>query len=283
MIRPQITPLTLYDIDDSIFDGIVLPIRPFTDRGYDNLYLTGWDMDRETLVNNLLMETAELNVLYTDPVFFKWAVTQWAKKEKTVWQALYETLFFRYNPIWNKDGTIKHTGSNSATPGVVETETKTYNLQDAADHTSVNSGNITTTGERDVSVSDVRHDEVDETVETRVAAFDSNSYQNRDEVTTDRTDHTTDTETTDEDTLETVTDARSTRNSGTDTRTGTETTQHSRTGANLETMTSEDVETGNIGVTSSQELIEREREIAKFNIYDYIIESFKSRFCLLIY
>lgn len=32
---------------------------------------------------------------------------------------------------------------------------------------------------------------------------------------------------------------------------------------------------GNIGVMSTQELIERQRDVVKFNIYDYIIDSFK--------
>ena len=40
---------------------------------------------------------------------------------------------------------------------------------------------------------------------------------------------------------------------------------------------------GNIGVTTTQQMIEEERRVAKFNITDYIIDSFKRRFCLLIY
>ena len=41
--------------------------------------------------------------------------------------------------------------------------------------------------------------------------------------------------------------------------------------------------TGNIGVTSSQELLERERNVAQFNMYKYIVDSFKKRFCILVY
>lgn len=40
---------------------------------------------------------------------------------------------------------------------------------------------------------------------------------------------------------------------------------------------------GNIGVTTTQQMIEEERGIVKFNIYDYIIDSFKKRFCILVY
>lgn len=40
---------------------------------------------------------------------------------------------------------------------------------------------------------------------------------------------------------------------------------------------------GNVGVTTTQEMIEAQRDVVKFNIYDYIIDSFKSRFCVLVY
>lgn len=40
---------------------------------------------------------------------------------------------------------------------------------------------------------------------------------------------------------------------------------------------------GNIGVTTTQKMIEEQRAVVKFNIYDYIIEDFKSEFCILVY
>lgn len=41
--------------------------------------------------------------------------------------------------------------------------------------------------------------------------------------------------------------------------------------------------TGNIGVTASQDLIKKEREIANFSTIEFITKSFKERFCLLVY
>lgn len=40
---------------------------------------------------------------------------------------------------------------------------------------------------------------------------------------------------------------------------------------------------GNIGVTTTQQMIEEERKVVKFDIYDYIAECFKAEFCLMIY
>ncbi|MBQ0167471.1 MAG: hypothetical protein KBT02_10240 [Treponema sp.] len=40
---------------------------------------------------------------------------------------------------------------------------------------------------------------------------------------------------------------------------------------------------GNIGVTTTQQMIEQERESVLYNIYDTIIADFKRRFCLAVY
>lgn len=42
-------------------------------------------------------------------------------------------------------------------------------------------------------------------------------------------------------------------------------------------------EYGNIGVTTTQQMINEEREVVKFNMVNYIIEDFKQRFCILVY
>ena len=40
---------------------------------------------------------------------------------------------------------------------------------------------------------------------------------------------------------------------------------------------------GSIGVITPQDLIQKEREVVKFNIYDYIADEFTQRFCLMVY
>ena len=56
---------------------------------------------------------------------------------------------------------------------------------------------------------------------------------------------------------------------------------------NDEEFNKEDVESirafGNIGVTTTQQMMQQERDIAKFNLYDIIAEEFKLRFCILVY
>lgn len=40
---------------------------------------------------------------------------------------------------------------------------------------------------------------------------------------------------------------------------------------------------GNIGVTMTQQLINAQRDVVQFDIIQYIVDSFKQRFCLLVY
>lgn len=61
-------------------------------------------------------------------------------------------------------------------------------------------------------------------------------------------------------------------------------TKEARKGSDTGTVTHETVRTGNIGVTTTQQMLREELEIRpQLNIYSYIIEDLKSRFCLLIY
>lgn len=41
--------------------------------------------------------------------------------------------------------------------------------------------------------------------------------------------------------------------------------------------------TGNIGVTSSQQLLREQRDVADFSTIKFIAESFKKRFCIMLY
>ena len=54
-----------------------------------------------------------------------------------------------------------------------------------------------------------------------------------------------------------------------------------------ETVNIEHTETakihGNIGVMSTKQMIEQEREIAQFNLTKLIVDQFTERFCLLVY
>ena len=88
-MRGTLSVMGLYNYDNSIFDDMELPI---TDH-----------LDKDTLVQNILVECSELEILYTDPTFFKKILEIWSKARVHVWQKLADTMDYEYNPIWNKD------------------------------------------------------------------------------------------------------------------------------------------------------------------------------------
>ena len=79
------------------------------------------------------------------------------------------------------------------------------------------------------------------------------------------------------------------RDTGTDQTTSEQTTTvNQTTDTNSTENTTENVKTtynrhGSIGVVTPQNMIQQEREVDKFVIYDYIADSFRDAFCLLLY
>ena len=227
----KLSILGLYQYDQTLFDNMQLPSEFTAD-------------DRETLINNLLMECAEFECTYPAFDFCKAAIGFWSKARLPVWQKLYNTMFFEYNPIWNKDGTI------------TETRTKEYSDEKA--------GSVNNRKDRMLSVS-----KDDTTTENQTAGFNSSGYANKDKSTVQHKYDDTETGRVTRTVTDTGAEQGSTTESGT--TSGEETEEYTR------------VEQGNIGVTSTQQLIKEEREVAMFEIDDVIINDFKKQFCILVY
>lgn len=85
--------------------------------------------------------------------------------------------------------------------------------------------------------------------QNKVAGFNGTDYQNREQNITSNTDRRTD--------------------------------QHND--SDTGTIEHKTRRTGNIGVTTSQQMLREELEIAKTNIYNWIIEMFKAHFCVMVY
>lgn len=251
MARPNLSVYGLYQYDNSLFSGLQVP--------------TG--VDKDTVVDNILLECAELETIYPALPFLKIAIGKWSDKELPVWTKLYETTQFEYNPIYNKDayyndtdletrnlqGTSQSSASSSNTENRNLTNSKTNNLTEAL------------TNDLASSKTDVG----------QVSAYDAGTFQNREKTTSDTTD--TGTAITRNTGTETITDSGSVTSngngSGSSSTTDTGTVKHDITRR----------EYGNIGVTTTQRMIMEERDIDKFNIVDYIVDSFKQQFCILVY
>ena len=110
MMRAVADLLSFYQYDETILSELVLPEG----------------VDRTVLINNLLMETSELEVLYPDFDFLKGAIGAWSSKELPVWTELLKTTQYEYEPLWNKDYRTSHT----ETRNLAGTEDVTRNMDD---------------------------------------------------------------------------------------------------------------------------------------------------------
>ena len=106
-----LSPLGLYNWDNTIFDLMQIPSA----------------LNRDTLVDNLLTETAELEVLYPNPVVFKNLVGVWSAKQLDIWNRLYATTQYEYNPIenYNRYETGSDSGTGRTTHSGTDTTTET--------------------------------------------------------------------------------------------------------------------------------------------------------------
>lgn len=80
---------------------------------------------------------------------------------------------------------------------------------------------------------------------------------------------------------ETETGSKTGSSNGTTTKTGSST--GGTTGTGKTDRTGRIVEQGNIGVTATQDLIQAQRELVRFDIYQFIADRFKAQFCVLVY
>lgn len=329
----NLSPLGLYNWDQTIFDLMQIPEA----------------LDKDTLIDNLLAETAELEVLYPNPVVFKNLVGVWSAKQIDIWNRLYATTQYEYNPIENYNryetgsdsgtGRTTHSGTDTTTETTTHggtdgrTEAISTGGKDTLDMTRREGGTEGKTGtigmeqggtETENTTSSVELGGQDQTVgaDTKghwIAGFDSQpsgqddglvkQTRDQDDATTTttygKTEDGTGTKTTtfgkteDTNTTETTTFGKTETNKDETTYGKTENVQETKTygetigktgglthGEQVATTNEGEHELhahGNIGVTSTQQMIQEQRRIELFNVYDIIIEDFKMRFCILVY
>lgn len=234
----------MYQWDNTIFDNMVIPS----------------DINRNDLIDMLILDCRELTISIVSPSILKRAIELWSKKNIYYWNELQKTMHYEYNPIENYDRhevtTDNYSSDNTSNENGVRTtrQTGTNTTTETGTRTKVDSGSKTTTDELDVS------------------AFNSSTLEPREKhtITETPTDYTT-TETPNI-TTENTPDLISIENPNV-------TVKDNNKGMNKH----ESRIRGNVGVTTSQQMILSQREVVDISLYNVIINSFKNEFCLLKY
>ena len=195
----RLSIMGLYNYNPEIFEGLTVP--------------TG--IDRDVVINEILMQCGELELVYPSYTFMKMAIGNWSKMEAKIWDKLWNTENITYNPIWNVDGEV--------VDSIIRSGDNSENTQ-----SSVN-GNGTRTGS--------------------TKGYNEVSWLDNEK----------------------------------DVNNNTQTGSGSTSGEWSDTETHTTTRTGNIGVTTTQQMIREERDVADFSTMKYIVNSFKKRFCVMIY
>ena len=204
-------------------------------------------VDRDLVIDTILEKYGMQALVRPDPSYMKKHIGVWSRRKLWTWTKLYNTLNLEYNPIDNTDKYEDYTDTR--------TTERTTSGQSAATSggTDSRTENETTSGTRN------------ETVDHDVSAENASDYQ---------------------------ADSRdTTRGSNEDSRENTArgTTSLTSSGTNSETENYTDTfkhtlhTHGNIGVTTTQQMIESERESVRYNLIEEIAADYQAAFCLDIY
>ena len=206
-------------------------------------------LDHDSMVNSILFEAAELPPIYTDPALLKQMIDHYFKTRLAIHSQLVSVLSSEYDPIENYNRYEERT--TSGTNAVTKSETENISTSESG----------TTSGTVNSSTSGSTSGEV----ENKVSAFNADTYQ---------PDNHTDSTTTSDTQTETETGGTSS-NTGTSQKTGSGTENGTHSGSETSHIH------GNIGVTTSQQMIESSIELLGVSdVYRYITADFIKTFCI---
>lgn len=257
-------------------------------------------IDKEVLTGSILMRAGEFEVLYPDPYFMRDAIGLWGRKHYRTFDKWVKALNIQYDPLNNYDRTEEysdtHTGrydksvdsSLSGSDTRSDDFTRTDNLSQSDDHTRTDN----------LSQSDdhTRTDDLkstnDVTTTNDVSAYNDSAYSPKDKQVIDQDESNTGTQRTAGTTTNTGTqrDAGTTTNTGTQRNAGTSSDTYSNTtgtdenGNDAWTNIHKARMFGNIGVTTSQQMLLSELDqAAVWNLYEHIADLFVTEFCIMVY
>lgn len=249
----------LNEINVDLFSGVTLP--------------TG--IDKNILCNTILRNGGEFEVIYSDPLFFYHQIPFWCDKWYRTMDKWITALNISYEPLYNYNRFEELEDNTKKTKEFEENTLFNGSIMKIGGATDTNDLTRTDALKR----TDNLKMEIDQTIENTRSAMDSSTYQPYNKEETDNTTKNTGT----------VDNTGTVKNTGSVThtdneRTGTLNTEgHSSDEEVNEKFTHGAHLYGNIGVTTSQEMLKQELDIVKWNIYDHISDLFLREFCIPIY
>lgn len=205
------------------------------------------NIDKDTAINTILQNSGEFEVLYADVDFTKNMIGHVAKKWYGSFKRWADALEIEYNPIYNYDRFEDWTEENKDSGTVKRSGTDSGTIGNTEKSSSSESSSGS--GQTDTFVNAYNNN-------TLVQDGQSKSTQSAKSSGEDNTNNT---------------ETRNLKNSNDETRNLQTTGKH--TGHLY----------GNIGVTTSQQMLQAEFEVAWWNLYDHVSDIFIRELCIPIY
>lgn len=118
-MKATISVLGLYNYNDTLFDGLQLPDA----------------IDADNVVSNILLELAELEVIYPAWITMHRAISEWSRSRVSSWERMLQALSADYDPIENYDRREEWTdGANSN--GGYQNKVAGFNVGEQTDSSS---------------------------------------------------------------------------------------------------------------------------------------------------
>lgn len=220
-------------------------------------------IDKETLIGSIILRCQEFELLYSDPDFLIDAVNIWSRKNYWTFDKWVKAINIKYDPLYNYDRTEEWTDTHEGDYSKTGSGTSSGSTTDSSDYTRTD--NLTQTN----NLSDTN----DITLTHKEKAFnDTNLVNNQTEVTDQDQSHTG-----------TVTNTGTERNAGSGSGTYSNTNSNGESGDDSFENKHNGRMYGNIGVTTSQQMLQSELDIARWNMYEHIADLFASEFCIMVY
>ena len=208
-------------------------------------------IDLTTLKGTIFLRCQEFELLYPDPEFMRSAVKIWGMKNYWTFNKWVELINKQYDPLYNKDYYESWTDEHEGEYSKEGSGSSSGNTSDSSDFTRTDNLQTTSNGTE-------THSE---------KAYNDANYVG----------------TTQDEAHNGVANTGTVRDAGTSTGTYGNRNSSDESGDDNYTNTHEYHGYGNIGITSAQELFQRQSEVARFNLYEQIADLFCQEFCIMVY
>lgn len=261
------TLLNMWQWDNTIFDNIDIPE----------------EFNHDDLVSVIMQRNEECALRQPHPELFKNNVETWFRYKKPIFQKLWETMNYEYNPIENYDRKEEYIRDNLQNGVILSTDNNARKNKEDVSESTVLDGQEIISGNETIDSTGKVTKNIDNSDTFLTSAFNETTWANKDK--TERKEKDIDDTIAQNKTVNRNDNSHHDDNTRNENITRGDNDVSSHTNENYNNA-SEKFKTrahGNIGVTTTQQMIESERNVVKFHVYDYIAREFESQFCLLVY